>query len=729
MREIEFQESGMKNFGPYTEPMILPFDNNQLNLLTGPNGIGKTMSLDSIPFTLYGITSKKAKGDDVVNNRVGKNCKTWVKFKVNDDQYIVTRYHKYTRYGNTVILNKNGEDIKKGHREVLPEVERLICPQKAFMNTLMFGQKVKDFFTDLVDSDKKEIFRKILGLEQYLELYKEADLTLKKLKKLKNKLTNQIDIDKGLLEDTISQIAHLSDLKVKFETQKKEDIKNLELSNERNDVFLKKWTDTLEILLSEEKEELKDILSELSRTQSELNSIQKDTDSKIDSLEKMMEMKLLELRNEARDKKQEISDQTASQVEVIRKKVSEILEGSFDYKQKIKDLKHKIDLKINKLKSDQENSQRSIDQIEDSVLNNESSICPTCSQDVTEVKEHLCSKVVEYQSEIKDYQETIDKLEIEKENLEAEYQESLVPVNDEAEQLNNQIQELVDKQIKDQSEITSKLTGLENSVMDLAEKQKQQILDSQSDLKKELEQKIEEIEYREQEREKFDNEVKEVKDKISDLKQEIKSIEKQIENKTKEEYDETQLNGYISRKSNLKTAIEHHKSELENLDKQITIHEFWKTGFSSSGIPSMLIDDSIPFMNDKIAEYLELLTNGRYIVSFDTLAETKAGEFRDKISVHVIDTHTKANSRVQLSGGQTRIIDIATILTLGDLQSNIQDVKINILLFDEIFDALDYENATYVSKVLNKLKVDKSIYVISHQHQDQLEADEILEFK
>ncbi len=108
--------------------------------------------------------------------------------------------------------------------------------------------------------------------------------------------------------------------------------------------------------------------------------------------------------------------------------------------------------------------------------------------------------------------------------------------------------------------------------------------------------------------------------------------------------------------------------------------------------------------------------------------ETKAGDFRDKISVRVVDTHTQANSRVQLSGGQTRIVDIATILTLGDLQSNINDVAFNILLFDEIFDALDDENIGYVSKILNKLKTDRSIYIISHQHQDQLEPDELLAF-
>src|SRR4030042_3028003 len=130
MREITFQEVGMSNYGLYIEPMIHIFEKDKLVLLTGPNGSGKTMSLDAIPYTLYGITSKKMKGDDVVNNIVGKDCKTWVKFKEGSDQYIVTRYHKYSKIGNTVIVNKNTIDILKGHKESLPFLERLICPQK-----------------------------------------------------------------------------------------------------------------------------------------------------------------------------------------------------------------------------------------------------------------------------------------------------------------------------------------------------------------------------------------------------------------------------------------------------------------------------------------------------------------------------------------------------------------------------------------------------------------------
>ncbi len=132
-------------------------------------------------------------------------------------------------------------------------------------------------------------------------------------------------------------------------------------------------------------------------------------------------------------------------------------------------------------------------------------------------------------------------------------------------------------------------------------------------------------------------------------------------------------------------------------------------------------------MNSRISYYLEKI-GGRYVVSFDTQAETKAGEFRDKVAVRTLDTKTKANSRKKLSGGQTRVVDIATILTLCDLQNHVQDMSFNIMLFDEIFDSLDDENIGYVSNLLRSLLEGKSIYIISHRHIDQIEADNVLRF-
>ena len=225
MRKIEILEVGMENFGPYIDPMILTFEKNTLTLMTGPNGSGKTTALDAIPFTLYNDTTKGGKGDDLVNNVSGKNCKTWVKFIVNDiDEYIITRYQKYTRFGNTVILNKNGENIKRGSREVLPVIEKLICSKRAFMNTLMFGQKVKDFFTDLLDSDKKLIFRELLFLILYDNYYKTTNDSLKENKLNQANIENSINITTGLLEDTFFQIKIITKLKQEFKKNKKTEI-------------------------------------------------------------------------------------------------------------------------------------------------------------------------------------------------------------------------------------------------------------------------------------------------------------------------------------------------------------------------------------------------------------------------------------------------------------------------------------------------------------------------
>jgi len=200
-------------------------------------------------------------------------------------------------------------------------------------------------------------------------------------------------------------------------------------------------------------------------------------------------------------------------------------------------------------------------------------------------------------------------------------------------------------------------------------------------------------------------------------------LENSVKQKESEVFDVTPLNNYINKARTLIDVMKEIGDERKIMSKDLEVLEFWKVGYSQYGIPAMLIDDSIPFLNERVAYYLDKITNGRYTVSFDTMLETKSGEFRDKISVNVLDNQTKANSRLQLSGGQTRLIDIATILTLNDLQSNVQDVSFNILLFDEIFDSLDDNNIGHVSNVIRSLTKDRFVSIISHRHIDQIEAD------
>jgi len=726
MREIEFQEVGMENYGPYIDPMIHTFQSNVLTLLTGPNGVGKTLSLEAIPFTLYGVTSKKVKGDDLVNNVVGKNCKTWVNFKVNDDQYIVTRYHKYTKIGNTVIINKNGIDIMKGHREVVPEIERLLCPQKAFMNTLMFGQKVKDFFTDLVDSDKKEIFRKIIGLEQYTIYYKQADYKLKVAQTERDVATNDIKINQAILTDTLEQIETFKNAKKIFYENVVKVIKEYAISKEDNQRLLKEWEKKM-VELQENDMDIESTNKQLSEVESHIKNSSTKLNELTNQLKHQTQSKVSELKSFASTAKIEVKNIASKDLESMNETKSKYVQESNDMTTDFHQQMYKLDLEKDNISFEIESLLERLEEIETNVMETENSTCPMCEQEVSdEAKEKLINKVTLYKGKVRKFsqkqKECEDKRNELAESLKAETEkyDSMIAM------VNREISRCKQEESEEYEKIEYRFKIATEKVDELVSAETKKIESRSNEQTHDLQENLFKLNLEKSRKEELIEEVKQVQTRIDNFERAIVYADEQTKVLETETYDETQLNSYIKKEIDLTQSIMDYEEKIISIDNSMEMLQFWKTGFSPTGMPSMLIDESIPFMNKKVSEYLDMLTNGRYIVSFDTLDETKSGEFRDKISVRVVDTHTQANSRVQLSGGQTRIVDIATILTLGDLQSTINDVKFNILLFDEIFDALDYDNVGYVSKVLNKLKIGKSIFIISHQHQDQLDPDELL---
>ena len=726
MRLIEFKEVGMENYGPYIEPMMLTFQNDKMTLLTGPNGVGKTMALDAIPFTLYGVTSKKMKGDDVVNNIVGKNCKTWLKFNVGSDKYLITRFHKYTKFGNTVIINKNGVDTHKGQKEVLPEVEKLICSQKAFMNTLMFGQKVKDFFTDLVDSDKKEIFRKILNLEIYTLLYKLTDQKIKETKTIYDESITQVQIREGKLDYIKTQIKELRSAKENFYIQQKNQIQELKSSLMNNERLLMQWNKNLEEISSQDTD-IDKIRKELSSIETTLKTSAEKSKLAFDHLDSQKQAKISELRAAASKASNEAQQIARKDLDEMTEKRSELKETLSNFLSEKQAEKHEIENEQMRVYSEKRAAEDRINEIVMGGIDSGAAICPTCEQEVTEeARDKMIQKKESYQQNAstlsKQEQECIDKAkEINK--LVAKKSET---INRMCDTITREIEIYKNDEKGELLKIEQRLEIAIDSVNKLSKLQKKEIIQKSNDEAKLLMVRQKELEREEKEITGRLDQITEIEQTISSIRTEILTITEQIKFKEKQEYDESQLNTALSQETEVLKSIDSYKVSIKETAEKLDILQFWKTGFSPSGIPSMLIDESIPFMNREIEKLLDKLSNGRYIVSFDTLSETKGGEFRDKISVRVVDTHTQANSRIQLSGGQTRLIDIATILTLGELQKTINDVTFNILLFDEIFDALDYDNVGYVCKVLNKIKQGKAIYIISHQHQEQLEADEQL---
>ena len=718
MKRIEFIKVGMKNFCNYIDPMELEFENGKLITITGPNGVGKSTIFQAIPFTSFGVTSEGLKGDDAVNNEVGKNCHTWLEFKADFDFYRVDRYQKYTGKGNTVELSKNREKpYKVGQREVIPEIEKLLVPKKLFMNTLLFSQGIKDFFTDLGDSEKKEIFRKILQLDNYLLYHDEVKKRIKSIGKRTIELNQELEVKNQILIDCKDQTTTLKKAEKEFNETKNTILEDLEkevndLINER-DILIKELDSYKEYI-----PKIEDISNKINTKKQEINELILNLKSSLDNINSKILLKENELKSSFQKEELVIKDC------IYKKRV--MIENGFTSKiqeetDKLNEKTNELYLQLNTLENEINSLDERIREIKHNVIDSDISICPTCYQEIGEKeKQKLQLKVKQYEESIK-----------EKENSIVEIKKVMVSLKEKTDHnililKTRKVQNLDEIGIQEGDELLEIGKRIEEVLKILNEKADKLINENNENgliEKQKLESELKILEDENKELQEINNKIRQLDINIPSLNSKINMSEENIKQKENEVFDTTALNNYINKARILMDEIKKIGDERKNMSEYLEILEFWKIGYSQYGIPAMLIDDSIPFLNNRVAYYLDKIANGRYTVSFDTMLETKSGEFRDKISVNVLDNQTKANSRLQLSGGQTRLIDIATILTLNDLQSNVQDVSFNILLFDEIFDSLDDNNIGHVSNVIRSLTKDRFVSIISHRHIDQIEAD------
>ena len=727
MKQINFIEVGMENYGPYIEPMVLNFGSDQVVMIVGPNGIGKTMALDAICFAFYGMTSKGLRADDVVNNITEKNCKVWVKFNVDDVRYKITRYQKYHKVGSTVILRRNGVDIKKGHKEVVPEIDRLICTRKSYLNTLMFGQKVKDFFTDITDSDKKEIFRSILTLDKYKIYYDKCSAIIKEIQDAVSEIQRDIVRAEGQLETSRDVLRRTEEERRLFIQKQKEDILTYQTRISECKRMYKKWEAELEQM---KEPDLQKIESEISEYRNQLSNYHNTLDSETERLKNQRENKINELYRMASEKLAELGQKLSEIRNKSNEKIISLKDFINDYTEKNTEKRNKYAMHNNSLEEKITQLGIRIGEIESRVLESQDAKCPMCEQPITESKKAELEKLVgQYHNDCTEIEKIQEANETERKKLLEELKLKADEINDEIAEIKSKVKLAEAQNTIKETETDKRLKDALSKVLERFKQEQSKIMDKYLKDTQNITKKLEEAEKRKQEEARKLEKYREIQNSMKQLESDLSYNEKVLKSREEQEYDESQAKEYKKKVHILVLKIEELKKDIEDENRRLSIYEFWKGAFSSTGIPSILIDEAIPFMNKRVDYYLNMLTNGRYMVSFDTMDQTKSGSFRDKISVKVFDAVTRANNRLQFSGGQTRIIDIATILTLGDLQSNIQNVKFNLLVFDEIFDSLDDENINYVSRIMTKLKVGKSIYIISHRHVDQLDADEVLEFK
>mgnify|MGYP003774671061 CR=1 FL=1 len=164
----------------------------------------------------------------------------------------------------------------------------------------------------------------------------------------------------------------------------------------------------------------------------------------------------------------------------------------------------------------------------------------------------------------------------------------------------------------------------------------------------------------------------------------------------------------------IKERINACKTAIVALQKERNILEDCVKIFSNAGVKSHVLDLITPFLNERANKYLGMLAGNDMEIKFSTQTPKKDGEMTEKFDVQLTNAvggdSYKANSE-----GEKKRADLAIAQALQDLVVSRAASAFNIVLYDEVFDALDEIGAENTIAMLKEKQKDiGTILVITH---------------
>ncbi|MFA5759781.1 MAG: AAA family ATPase [Clostridia bacterium] len=185
--------------GAYRKKIELTFPND-LILLEGKNGSGKSSILESLAWTLFDETVSEGKKSEWVNDFTEVGEGNIVLVSSEGDTFTIIR--KRTKKGSLELRVFHGdkEIITRSSAELQLFIENEIlgCNFDIFRNSVMFGQEDVLKLAKGTDLEKKKIVGSILGFEEIEEILKQCRLTISekrnKLEIINTRINEKINI-------------------------------------------------------------------------------------------------------------------------------------------------------------------------------------------------------------------------------------------------------------------------------------------------------------------------------------------------------------------------------------------------------------------------------------------------------------------------------------------------------------------------------------------------------
>jgi len=191
-----------------------------------------------------------------------------------------------------------------------------------------------------------------------------------------------------------------------------------------------------------------------------------------------------------------------------------------------------------------------------------------------------------------------------------------------------------------------------------------------------------------------------VNKEISIVESKILSTDREANNNSSEL---AKANSLLSQLTQKITDLGGNIEMLKELEKKYNLHALLMDAFSNDGIPLMIMNKTIPIINNEIRKILSNVTNFEVSLEIDTEDQN--------LSIFIDDGTSKR--RVELGSGMEKTL---TALTIRSALSNISLLPTcNLFVIDEGFGTLDSENINHMNMLLGYLKSKfDNVLIISH---------------
>ena len=188
---------------------------------------------------------------------------------------------------------------------------------------------------------------------------------------------------------------------------------------------------------------------------------------------------------------------------------------------------------------------------------------------------------------------------------------------------------------------------------------------------------------------------------ISRLQRSISKIQKDLQDMTDSDGDMGQANTDLTK---LDSELHELTGDKFILNEKASYNRIASELLRDTGIKTKIIRQYVPVINELTNKYLQILDFFVHFELDDSFNETIRSRYRDTFSYD------------SFSEGEKQRIDLSLLFTWRQIAKMKNSVSTNLLILDETFDSsLDGEGVDNLMKIIDTLKEDTNVFVISHK--------------